>query len=447
MGTDEHYRRRHARSEMLYERARQHFPSGVTHDGRWMEPFPLAIEHAAGAYKWDVDGNRLIDYWQGHGSLLMGHGYAPVVEAIQRQATRSTHPGGNHPLEIAWAEQVKRCFPHIEHLRFTASGTEATLLALRLARAYTGKPGVVRLLGHFHGWHDLLAAGMEVDTDRPAGVLPEVLAATEVVPAGLAAIEQAVARRNDLAALILEPSGASYGAQPLTDQFLVDVKELCARHGLLLILDEVVTGFRVAPGGVQERAGVKADLTCLAKILAGGLPGGAVGGRAEIMKHLAWGDRAWNEEHKVRHQGTFNANPLSAVAGITTLQEVRTGAPQARASGLAARLREGINAELRARGLRGCAAYGEASIVHLVLGSPSAFPPGELAPDVPLAELKAGVPAHLRVPFRLALLNYGVDLMRGRSAFVSTAHTEEDIAATAAAIGAALDLVKDEREM
>ena len=447
MRIEEHYRHRHARSETLYERARQHFPSGVTHDGRWMEPFPLAIERASGAYKWDADGNRLIDYWQGHGSLLLGHGYAAVVEAIQQQATRGTHFGGNHALEIAWAEEVKRCFPHVEQLRFTASGTEATMLALRLARAYTGKPAVVRLLGHFHGWHDLLAAGAEVDASRPAGVLPGVLAATVVVPAELAALEEVVAKRNDLAALILEPSGASYGAQPLPDEFIKGVRELCLEHGLLLICDEVVTGFRVAPGGVQERAGVQADLCCLAKILAGGLPGGAVAGRADILDRLAFGDREWNEERKIRHQGTFNANPLSAAAGITTLQEVGTGAPGARAARLAARLRDGLNAELRSRSLRGCAAYGDSSIVHLVLGSPRSFPPGELPVDVPLGELKAGVPAHLRMPFRLAMLNYGVDLMRARSAFVSAAHTDGDIAATVAAFGAALDMVKDEREL
>ena len=447
MRIEDHYRHRHARSEALYERAQQHFPSGVTHDGRWMEPFPLVIERASGAYKWDADGNRLIDYWQGHGSLLLGHGYAPVVEAIQQQATRGTHYGGNHALEIAWAEEVKCCFPHVEQLRFTGSGTEATMLALRLARAYTGKPAVVRLLGHFHGWHELLAAGAEVDATRPAGVLPGVIEATVVVPADLAAIEEVVTKRNDLAALILEPSGASYGAQPLPDAFIKRVRELCSERNLLLICDEVVTGFRVAPGGVQERAGVQADLCCLAKILAGGLPGGAVAGRADILERLAFGDREWNEERKIRHQGTFNANPLSAVAGITTLQEVRTGAPQTIAARLAGRLRDGFNAELRARGLRGCAAYGDSSIVHLVLGSPRAFPPGELAADVPLAELKAGAPAHLRTPFRLALLNYGIDLMRGRSAFVSAAHTEDDIAATVAAFGAALDMIKDEREL
>jgi glutamate-1-semialdehyde 2,1-aminomutase len=446
MTIEEHYRRRHQRSQALYERAQQHFPSGVTHDARSMEPFPLSIERAAGAYKWDVDGNRLIDYWQGHGALLLGHAYPPVVEAVQRQVARGTHYGANHALEIEWAEQVKHCFPQIEQVRFTSSGTEATMLAVRLARAYTGKPAIVRLAGHFHGWHDLLAAGSEGGSALPPGVLPSVAAATVTIPADIPSLDGVTAQRDDIAAVVLEPSGASYGRQPAPDSFVQQARALCSDRGLLLICDEVVTGFRVAPGGVQERAGIRADLTCLAKILAGGLPGGAVGGRAEIMRLLAFGDRGWNEQRKIKHHGTFNANPLAAAAGVAALEDVRTGKPQAWAAKLGAQLRTGLNDELRARNLHGCAAYGEGSIVHLLLGSPGAFPAGELHEAVPLAELKQGAPPHLEKPFRLAMLNYGVDFMKGMSAFVSSAHTEADIAATVAAFGAALDMIRDERE-
>ena len=433
------YHAQHACSRQLYERARTYFPGGVTHDGRWMEPFPLAIDRAAGAYKWDVDGNRLIDYWQGHGALLLGHAHPTVVEAVQAQVARGTHYGANHESEIHWAELVKQCFPHVEHLRFTASGTEATLLALRVARAFTGRPAILRLAGHFHGWHDMLALGAEADTDVPAGLPPGVVESTVVVHAEIGAIEQACAARDDIAAIILEPSGASYGKQPLGAKLLQDLRALCTKRGLLLICDEVVTGFRVAPGGMQQQAGVEADLTCMAKILAGGLPGGALGGRADILRHIAFGDATWNARHKIRHQGTFNGNPLAAAAGIATLELARTGAPQAHAARIAARLRDGLNAELRARGCRGCAAYGESSIVHVLLGSPTLFAPGELPADLPLAELKAGMPARLSRPFRLAMLNHGVDLMRGTSAFVSAIHTEEDIAATVAAFGATLD--------
>jgi glutamate-1-semialdehyde 2,1-aminomutase len=435
------YHARHPRSQELYDQALAHFPSGVTHDARWMEPFPLAIAHAAGAYKWDVDGHRLIDYWQGHGALLLGHAHPAVVQAVQSQVARGTHYGANHELEIRWAEQVKRCFPQIEQMRFTASGTEATLLALRLARAFTGRPTILRLAGHFHGWHDLLAVGAEADTAVPTGLPAGIVESTVVVDATLEAIERTCATRDDIAAVILEPSGASYGKQPLPPSFLRDLRTLCTQRKILLICDEVVTGFRVAPGGTQQQAEVQADLTSLAKILAGGLPGGAVGGRGDILRHIAFGDASWNSSQKIRHQGTFNGNPLAAAAGIATLDLAQTGAPQARAAELAGMLRDGFNAALRERNRQGCAAYGESSIVHLLLDSSRSFAPGELPDDLPLAELKAGLPARLRQSFRLAMLNHGVDLMRGTSAFVSAAHSEEDIAASVAAFGATLDLL------
>jgi glutamate-1-semialdehyde 2,1-aminomutase len=207
----------------------------------------------------------------------------------------------------------------------------------------------------------------------------------------------------------------------------------------------VVTGFRVAPGGAQQLTGVRADLTALAKVLAGGLPGGAIGGRAEIMRHIAFGDAAWNREQKIRHNGTFNANPLSAAAGVATLEQVASEAPGERAADLCRRLIAGLNGVLRERGLRGWAAYGEASIFHLVVGSSVDFPPGELASGVPAAELKSGGDARLLHLLRLGLNNHGVDLMRGRSGFLSAAHSEADITATLAAFTATLDDLEAER--
>ncbi len=430
------YRELHPRSAALYDQALEHFPSGVTHDGRWMQPFPLSIEQARGAYKWDVDGNRLIDYWQGHGSLLLGHSAPTVVAAVQQQIERGTHYGANHELELRWAEAVKKCFPHLQRLRFTSSGTEATLLALRLARAYTCKPTVIRFAGHFHGWHDLLAQ------DAPDKVLPGTLqqlaSGLLVLDADIEVLERTLAQRDDIAAVVLEPSGASYGTQPTPDSFLKAVRELTQERDVLLICDEVVTGFRVTPGGVQQRAGVQADITALAKIIAGGLPGGAVGGRADILQHLAFGDREWNAKQKIVHQGTYNANPLSAAAGIAALNIVATGEPQEQASAMGAQLIAGFNDVLRVRKLDGYAAYGNASIFHLMLGSKTAFPAGELPADLPLAELKQGGDAELSAHFRLAMLNHGVDLMRGKSGFVSAAHTAADIAETITAFDAAI---------
>ncbi|HEU4325781.1 MAG TPA: aminotransferase class III-fold pyridoxal phosphate-dependent enzyme [Roseiflexaceae bacterium] len=447
MGIVETYRRRHAGSAAQFARAADLVPGGLTHDARSMAPFPIYIERSAGAHKWDVDGNRLIDYWTGHGALLLGHAHPEVVAAVQEQMARGTHHGAEHPLLLRWAEQVRGLFPGIERLRFTASGTEATMMALRLARAYTGRPTVVRFIGHYHGWHDTLAHGMELDPTPPPGLPPGVAEATLPLPADLDVVAETLRTRDDIAAVILEPTGASYGMAPLPPGFLSALRDLTRASNVLLICDEVVTGFRLRPGGVQERSGVTADLTTLAKVLAGGLPGGAVGGRAEIMQLLAFGDAEWNRARKLRHNGTFNANPLSAAAGVATLARVAEGAPTAQANALGERLVAELNGTLRSRELAGWAAYGDGSIFHLVAGSRAAFAPGELPADLPLAELKGGGDSALLARLRLALLNHGVDWMRGRSGFLSAAHTEQDIDATVAAFAAALDDLGQEEDL
>jgi glutamate-1-semialdehyde 2,1-aminomutase len=439
MSIEAAYRSRHRGSADRYRRAVEVFPTGVTHDARYVTPFPLYIERSAGAHTWDADGNKLIDYWTGHGALLLGHGHPAVVAAVQDQMARGVHYGAEHELGLRWAALIQQLVPSAERLRFTASGTEATMLAVRLARAYTGRPTILRFVGHFHGWNDALTHGMETDLTPPPGLLPAVVEATLALPADIALAEATLAQRSDIAAVILEPSGASYGMTPLPDEFVRRLRQLATAHGALLICDEVVTGFRVAPGGVQQRAGVAADLTTLAKILAGGLPGGAVGGRAEIMRHLEFGDAEWNRTRKVRHNGTFNANPLSAAAGVTTLEQVATGEPGRRAADLGQRLIAGINAILCERELEGWAAYGDASIVHLLVGSSVPFEPGALAPNVPAAELKRGGDLRLLTALRLGLNNHGVDLMRGRSGFLSAAHTDADIDTTVAAFAATLD--------
>jgi glutamate-1-semialdehyde 2,1-aminomutase len=439
----ETYRRLHQRSATLYAHAAELFPNGVTHDGRFASPFPIYVERSTGARKWDADENELVDYWTGHGALLLGHGHPAVVAAVQEQVARGTHYGAEHSLELHWADLVRRLFPGMERLRFTASGTEATMLALRLARAYTGRPTVIRFEGHYHGWHDLLTR--DSDEDAAPGLFGALVDSTVVLPPDLDRVEAMLRERRDVAAVILEPTGASYGAVPLPRDFLRELRRLTEEREVLLICDEVVTGFRVDPGGAQQRAGVTADLTALAKILAGGLPGGAVGGRAEVMRHLEFGDGAWNRDAKIRHNGTYNANPLSAAAGVATLELVAGEEPGAVAAARCARLIEGFNQAIREHGLAGWAAYGDASIFHLIVGSSVPFVPGELSSEVPAHELKRGGDVRLTGLLRLALINRGVDLMRGRSGFLSAAHTEADVDATVAAFGAALDDLQAER--
>jgi glutamate-1-semialdehyde 2,1-aminomutase len=306
------------RSRELHEDARRVLPGGLAHDVRRADPFPLAVARARGARKWDVDGHELVCYVMGHGALLLGHAHPAVVEAIRAQARVALHPGACHELERAWAAEVVRLVPSAERVRFTSSGTEATMLALQVARAFTGRPRLVKLVGHFHGWHDWAAFGVDPPFARPAtpGIPAAVANLVSVLPPELPAVERTLAA-GDVAAVMLEPSGAAWGAVPLPEGFLAGVRALCDEHGAVLVFDEVVTGFRWSPGGAQELAGVVPDLTALAKVLAGGMPGGALAGRAEVMEVLAFRREG---ETKVSHPGTHNAHPVSAAAGIATLR-------------------------------------------------------------------------------------------------------------------------------
>src|SRR5215470_555758 len=310
-------------SRALYERARRLFPDAVTHDNRRMQPFPLYVDRAEGAYKWDVDGRRYVDYWMGHGALLLGHNPRPVVDAVREQALHGTHYGACHPKEVEWGEWVHRLVPSAERVRFTASGTEATHMAVRLARAFTGKKHVVKFAGHFHGWHEGLEIGVRApyEAEPEAGQLAEVVELVSVLPpSDIVAVRERLAD-GDVAALIVEPTGGHFGSVPMPASFVRALRTETQRAGALLIFDEVVTGFRVAPGGAQQLLGVKPDLTTLAKILAGGLPGGAVVGREDVLAYLATRPGA----QKIAHHGTFNANPLTAAAGVAMLAAVADG--------------------------------------------------------------------------------------------------------------------------
>jgi glutamate-1-semialdehyde 2,1-aminomutase len=431
----------HAGSRAFHERARKVIAGGLGHDVRYAAPFPLYIARAQGAYKWDVDGNRYIDYNLGNGALLLGHAHPAVVAAVQAQAPRGTHFGSDHPLQVEWAEWIQRLVPSAERVRFVSSGTEANLLAARLARAATGRTKILRLEGHFHGWHDDLIRGFLVPFDRPAsiGVPPNVLTNTVLAPADLDAIDRILARDREIAAVILEPSGASWATVPLPPDFLPGLRDLTRARGVLLIFDEVITGFRWAPGGAQERYGVLPDLTSLAKVVAGGLPGAAVVGRADVLERLAFsGDPARDRHQRVLHYGTFNATPLSAAAAIATLELIATGEPTRKADAVAAALVAGLEEVLERRGIAGFA-YGEASAWHVYLEQH----PGSGARDRAAvrtsdpAKLK-GMPGPLVHAVQTALRQRGVDVMSGIGGLTSAEHTLRDVAETVAAFDDAL---------
>jgi glutamate-1-semialdehyde 2,1-aminomutase len=430
------------RSRRLAEQARGVFPDGVTHDARRMLPFPVYVERAAGAHKWTVEGRRLIDYWAGHGALLLGHGHPAVVEAVRRQMGLATHPGACHEREIEWGEWVRRLVPSAERVRFVASGTEATLMALRLARLYTGRPKVLKFAGHFHGWHDFLVPGADPPHSEPLPAIPpEVAAQTVIVPPGdLGAVERALGGDAAVGAVILEATGGHWGAVPMRGPFLRGLRELTARLGRLLIFDEVITGFRVAPGGAQAHYGVTPDLTALAKVLAGGLPGGCVAGRADVMAGL----EVRPGKPKMKHPGTFNANPLSAAAGIATLEQVATGEPCRRANETAALLRRRLNERFAERGLD-WVAYGEFSGFRLVADYHGPRPDAD--DFVPyggaLEKLDAPRDARRTFAFRQAALLHGVDLL-GLGGMTTAAHTVADVEETAAAVASAVELLREE---
>jgi glutamate-1-semialdehyde 2,1-aminomutase len=430
-------------SRHLYEQARAVFPGGVTHDLRYLEPFPVYVDRARGSRKWDVDGHELIDYFSGHGALLLGHGPPAVVKAVQRQVERGTHPGACHELEIEWARRVQRLVPSAERMRFTASGTEATLMALRLARIVTGRPRVLKFAGHFHGWNDFVVAGAEppYDSAPVPGVPRAVASATVVVPPNdPAAVERTLQGDPDIGCVILEPTGGHWGQVPIRGDFLRGLREITTRLGVLLIFDEVITGFRVSPGGAQAHYGVTPDLTTLAKILAGGLPGGCVAGRADVLAAL----EIRPGKPKMRHPGTFNANPLSAAAGIATLDIVATGEPCRRANEAARVLRQRLNGLFAERGWD-WVAYGEFSAVRLLPGYGGPRPDGDDFLPYGGAFDKLDGPRDVRLvhAFRRGMLLHGVDLP-GLAGMTTAAHTDEDVERTVAAVAATIEALRGE---
>ncbi len=446
MSIVDEYTRLHPASAALYQESLQTFPSGVTHDVRFLQPFPIFVDRAKGSRKWDADGNEYVDYVMGHGALFMGHAHPEITAAVVEQARKGTHYGANHRLELEWGKLVRQIVPNAEEVRFTSSGTEATLMAIRLARAYTGRDKLLKFDQHFHGWHDAVVGTRAPESENPhsAGVPSGTAANTISVPQNDIALVEEKLTTGDVAAVILEPTGASWGTLPLQDGFLAELRDATRRHNTVLIFDEVVTGFRVAPGGAQQRYGVTPDLTTTAKILAGGLPGGAVAGKADIVSMLEIrNDAAWNAERRVQHPGTFNANPLSAAAGTAMLRLVATGEHHHHADSLNGRLIPELNAVLEREGVPG-GVYGLASYFHIVLGHDLPWPGAGIEWPWSDGDLPPRMSTLLTMSLKRAMLNHGVDLMSGSGGFISGVHSEEDIDRTVLAFEASLPELKAE---
>ena len=427
------YVERGPRCRELFEQAKRNTAGGVGHDLRFSFPFPRYIDHAVGSRMWDADGNEYIDYGMGNAACLLGHSPPEVLNAVREVIGNGLHFGMDHPVQVEWAGLIQQLIPSAARVRFVNSGTEGSMLALRVARAFTRRTKVLRFEGHFSGWHDYVGKGAmpPFDESISAGIPPATLDTIVVIPADLDLVEETLRSDPDIAAVMLEPSGASWGRVPLSPEFNRELRRLTADHGVLLIYDEVITGFRYSPGGYQGLVGITPDMSILGKIMAGGLPAGAVVGRTDIMSLFDFtGDPRHDRHKRIQHLGTFNANPLSAAAGIATLKQVATGRPQARADRMATLLRDGMEEILERERVAGYA-YGDSSGFHVYLEAH----PGSGATD--RAEVRTtdagrlkGIPGNVITAFQKNLQIRGVDVLSFTAGVTSAAHSEEDIGET-----------------
>lgn len=314
------------RSNALFSRAQQHIPGGVNSPVRAFKGVggtPVFVKRAKGAYLYDEDGNRYIDYINSWGPMILGHAYEPVVEAIRQRAADSTSFGAPTELEIQMAELIKSMVPNVDLIRMVSSGTEACMSAIRLARGYTGRNKIIKFEGCYHGHADafLVKAGSGMATlniQSVPGVSSAVGQDTLTAPYNhLSAVEELITQYPEqIAAIIIEPVAGNMGCILPQAGYLEGLRAVCDQHGIVLIFDEVMTGFRLAPGGAQELFDIKADLVTYGKVIGGGLPVGAFGGRKEIMQHIA-------PLGNVYQAGTLSGNPIAMIAGFTMLQELK----------------------------------------------------------------------------------------------------------------------------
>lgn len=433
-------------SAALAAEARRVLPGGIASDTRQFDPYGIYVTEAAGVRKKDVDGHDYLDFFGGHGANMLGHGHPAIVGAIGDAAAKGLQFAANHPLEVRLAQRVLALLPKAERLRFTGSGTEATLLAIRLARAFTGRRKILRFASHYHGWHDHAASGYagQFDGGAAPGVLPEIAAQTILLrPSDREGLAAAFDRHGrDIAALIVEPVGTHFGVVPTSAAFLQEAQDAARAAGSLFILDEVLSGFRVDLGGAQAVMGLEPDLTTLAKVLCGGLPGGAVAGRAAIMDLIDPDPSRRGGRDKVLHQGTTTANPVSMAAGLAMLEELERIDGCGRASALGALARRELAAACAAEGLP-LRWYGEFSAFHLLMPGTAAPEAGDDLSALPMEAFLAR-PHPLLNRFRMALNILGFDVNSKCSGLLSAVHDEADVRRLASGVAEAGWMVRRE---
>jgi glutamate-1-semialdehyde 2,1-aminomutase len=374
------------------------------------------MTHALDARSWDLDGNEYIDYVMGHGALLLGHGHPAILDAVRRQLAHGVHLGSNQALEIEWASLIRGMMPSAERIEFFASGQEANLMGIRLARVSTGRSRVVRFRSMYHGWAD------ELQGPGPAGTVADQV---DILPGfDLALLERTMARREHAVALVEAGGGHLGGRHPVPLEFYRGLPDICRAAGTVLLLDEVVTGFREGPGGWQQVVGITPDLTTVGKAVSGGIACGVLLGRADLFSPL---DPDSPPGRLVVHGGTWNAAPLACAAGVAACRLYQDGAPQRAARAAGEQLITRGNRLLSELGIAG-SFYGR-SVVHFLLGKP----------ETPPAETAA---AHRRLD--LHLLQRGVSSLMGEAFVFSAAHTGAELDRTHAALDGALKAMRDE---
>jgi len=430
----EQYKAQHQESAQWHERGKKVFTSeGATHFARIFNPYRPYISHADGVKKWDLDGNAYIDYVLGHGALLLGHNHRDVVSAVQEQIARGVLFGENHTLEVEWAELIQQMMPGAERVLFFPCGNEANMMAVRLARVYTGRNRVLRFEKHYHGWSDELASPAESGVNHDQ---------VTIIPQNDPGRLEEELSSEKYAVLFTEAGGAFLGGRtPIDPEFVRQIPEMTKKYRTVWVLDEVVTGFRVAPGGWQSLTGVKPDLTSLGKCLGGGVSAGALVGRPEIFEPLRPGGVPGRQ---VMHGGTWNANPLTAAAGIAACRLLKTGEPQQKAAEAAAYLRREGNKILKQKGISG-AFYGKSSIAYLYLGPVDSEPADDTLPPVKdpgrLTDPDA-LPVYNRL--LLHLLYRGISNLLGSIFIFSVYHTIETVDQTLQALDESLQAMVDE---
>jgi glutamate-1-semialdehyde 2,1-aminomutase len=419
------------KSESLFERAQRSIPGGVNSPVRAFRAVggvPPFFERASGAYLWDADGRRYIDYVGSWGPMLAGHSHPQVVAAVQAAAARALSFGAPTEAELELAEALIRLVPSLERVRLVSSGTEATMTAIRLSRGFTGRDAIVKFEGCYHGHADslLVKAGSGALTfghPSSAGVPADTVAHTFVLDYNDVAQLKSLfaARGGEIACVIVEPVAGNMNLVLPAPGFLEALREECTRHGALLVFDEVMTGFRVAIGGAQRRFGIRPDLTTLGKVIGGGLPVGAVGGRRDVMEKLA-------PLGPVYQAGTLSGNPVAVAAGLATLELVDAPGFQERVEKTARELVEGLQAEARRAGVT-FSAQSIGSMFGLYFSE---------APPASFAEVMQCDRERFNRFFH-EMLRQGIYLAPSayEAGFVSAAHGEAEIDATLAAARAA----------